>query len=120
MLSDYMGIIVLCAIGLFFIIVMFISQKPDSVEQVEVVGKRTKKARFGGCFYIVSFKFPDGSVKELNVGAYCKNQNESRKFYESINEGDTGKLTYRGSGNMGVIKSESWHGRFLIRFEKDS
>ena len=47
--------------------------RPEQLEQAEVVGKRHVDIRdsdggSGSTDYIVAFKFPDGSLKELRVG----------------------------------------------------
>jgi len=86
--------------------------RPELVEQVEVVGKRA----FGTVLipsHIVAFKFPDDSIKELDVGY---------KVFESIQGHDTGKLTYTEEENSEKRKrkkNERWSGRLFISFEKD-
>jgi len=84
------------------------------VERVEVTGKRIIQSSGGSDSgktyrYIVAFQLPDGTEKELRVGKI-----NSSKLYNSINDGDTGILTYKEKEN---VKAES--DRRFISFEKD-
>ena len=65
----------------------------EQYEQVEVVEKRISvfsSNKRKSYTYFVTFKFPDGAEKELNVGL-----NERIEWYDYINEGDSGILTYK-------------------------
>jgi len=110
---------------LMFFIMMVLSApytlifKSEQYAQVEVVGKRVRptSVRHGKDSYIVAFKFPDGSVKELEVGI------GRRKVYDSIQEGDTGMLTYKERENIEEkIKNEElqFDGRRFISFKRDT
>ena len=127
------GLVVFCVV-VARILIIYNNFKPEQSAQVEVVGKRIKEVRAGGLrsggprtnyHYIVSFKFPDGSVKELEVGMInIKNKQEiSCVTYDAIHEGDTGILTYQEIKNLEKhIKNEDmyWSGRRFISFKKDS
>ena len=109
---------------------------PEQSEQVEVVGKRIKKSktgvrRFGGSklvySYIVAFKFPDGSVKELGVGSTSKALTDktevSNSAGDALHEGDTGVITYK---EIEVSKQRRLENedlrvgdRLFLSFEKD-
>jgi len=84
----------------------YLRNVPEQIEQVEVSGKRIKPARDSDDYpdYYVSFKFSDGSVKEFAAGRPNK-----KEYYNAINEGDTGKLTYKEKGGNRRFES----------FEKD-
>ena len=96
---------------------LLLKNKPERVEQVEVAGKRIIDRDEVYTRYLVVFKFSDGSVKELKVGAYSE-----RAIYDSIQEGDTGKLIYKEIDNIEQFKDEDDRRvrRLFIRFEKDS
>jgi hypothetical protein len=88
--------------------------RPEQVERAEVVGKRIAKSTSGRrgssrprYYPYLTFKFSDGTVEELPAGRPNK-----LNFYNAIQEGDMGKLTYKVDTNNG-------RGR-LVSFEKDS
>ena len=98
---------------------------PEQQNQAEVVGRRIieKSHDAGGdpggpILYFISFKFSDGSVKELEVGV----DKSGRQVYESFHEGDTGMLTYKERKNIEEkFKNEDLRheGRQFLSFEKD-
>ena len=100
----------------------------EQSEQVEVVGKRISIYSSSGSkrnksttyyTYIVTFKLPDGSVKELEVDS---NSVRDSSIYDAIHEGDTGILIYKEIKNIEQrIKKENmrFDGRRFISFEKD-
>ena len=99
-----------------------IVNRPEQHEQVEVIGKRIKYNRIQGSrrsnkTYIVSFKFPDGSEKELQVGKINRSE-----IYDSMHKGDTGMLVYKERADIEKLKKEElqWAGRRFISFEKTS
>ena len=91
------------------------SRSPEQHEQAIVVKKRLHNTRDtdgpGSTFYLITFKFFDGSIKELRVGT----GKDTRKVYDSFNEGETGILTYKEREN-----AQSYEGRQFVSFEKDS
>ena len=97
--------------------------KPEQQERVEVTGKRTKNYRDaeggpGGTLYFITFKFPDGSVKEFEVGG----TGSGKKNYDSLDESDTGILSYIEREDVeSKYKDENqyYKGRRFISFEKD-
>jgi len=87
---------------------------PAQVEQVEVAGKRTTQYTSTGkrgsktiTNYYVTFKFSDGSAEEFEAG-----RPNVSKYYDAMNEGDTGQLTYKVSAR--------YPGGRLVSFEKDT
>ena len=104
-----------------------ISNQPEQRERVEVVGKkRNHEYESTLCTYIVVFRFSDGSEKEFKVNVastvFFRSGSEEGRFYDSINVGDVGILTYKERKNIEkYIKKESnrWMGRQFISFEKD-
>ena len=91
-----------------------ISRQPVQEAQVTVVAKRTsdhytrnivsyKKSKIPNCF--VTFKFPDGSEKELKI---------KHAIFENLQEGDTGTLSYKERKNATHFD----HRRF-VGFEKE-
>ncbi|MDR3239775.1 MAG: DUF2500 domain-containing protein [Clostridiales bacterium] len=97
--------VVLISIVSAFPYIVSMIDRSEQVEQVEVAGKRTEYYSIQELtYYGVTFKFSDGSVKELNAVRL--------KYYNAIHEGDTGKLTYKEDKRMRY--------RTFIRFEKDS
>ena len=123
-----------------------LKSSPEKHEQVKVIGKRLKRdvTHAKGYVYtvivdcIVSFKFADGSVKELTVGEgdgyesiYKRGEPVESEFvkgicneiWESIQEGNTGILTYKERENIKekIPKKENhYKGRLFISFVKDS
>jgi len=105
-----------------------VNNRPEQSEQVEVVGKRIhitgheRAPKYRDYYvFIVAFEFPDGSVKELQVEDDLKKESYS-SLYESIDEGDTGVLTYKEIENVEKkYQNEDirYYGRLLISFEKD-
>jgi hypothetical protein len=98
-------------------------KRPEQVESVKVTGKRTVFRAIGpDQFYIVAFKFSDGTVKELQVGiGPVDDESFGRDFYDTIHENDTGILTFKERKSIEEkIKDENlhWKGRFFIRFER--
>jgi hypothetical protein len=76
--------------------------------------------------YLVAFRLPDGSVKELQVGNSTKLRKTKREgVYDSLHEGDTGKLAFKEMENIENLyhhdedKHLNWEGRLFISFEKD-
>ena len=76
--------------------------------------------------YRISFRFPDGSVKEFEVDrtgewSYSTTAPHS-PVYDEINEGDTGILIYKELENneQKYSKGLQYQGRKFIRFEKDA
>ena len=138
----YIGLI--CFLGSFFVIAfgvgiltstpkMQLKSSPEQAEQVEVVEKRINKTYIGSSrgigesktaytFYI-SFKFSDGSVKEFEVGRDSIGRGIIRepynKVYDSLNEGDTGILTYKELKNAENRYYTPSSYRLFISFEKD-
>lgn len=110
--------------------------RPELSEKVEVVDKRisrdssiSKGVSSFSYDYIVAFKFPDGSGKELLVGRVGRvSEKESKQgytcpSYDAISEGDVGVLTYKEIANIEKkYKNEDirYVGRSFISFEKDS
>jgi len=90
---------------------------------VEVVGKRIYwDVSDSGSYedYIISFKFPDNSVKEIQVGG--DGWKTKKTVYDSINEGDIGTLSYREEKDIEKRSTkEKWlyRRRQFISFEKD-
>ena len=119
----FMVIVVLVYMSLWYITKAPILNSPEQHEQAEVIAKRIVKEISGdGDYfintYIVAFKFSDGLVKELRVG----DGRSGRKIYDSINEGDTGILTYKEREDIEEkYKNEDqrWEGMRFISFEKD-
>ena len=116
---------VLKAVTLFLMIIFFIVGifffcclseltlriRPTQRDQVEIVGKRTAK-NFATDYSlkeakipkgIVTFKFSDGTEKELEV---------TFATYESMQEGDTGRILYQERKN-----ATKWQQRYFITFE---
>ena len=98
---------------------------PEYSAQVEVVGKRIWKDATPdtgtSVDYIASFKFPDGSVKELKVGG--NSWKIKRELYDSIREGDIGILIYKEREDIEERfnkENRRYNGRQFISFEKDS
>ena len=99
--------------------------RPEQSAQVEVVDKRIRTVRHGGgkfggsrtsYTYIVAFKFPDGSIKELKVG-----RDDDRGFYDYLQEGDTGTLTYKEIANIEERRKNEdarYASRLFIGFKK--
>jgi len=106
-----------------------LTNRPEQSEQVEVIGKRIYQSSDNGkvwSTYIVAFRFPDGSVKELSVGTNSSRINSNRddhnSIYDSINQGDTGILIYKEIEKIEEkYKNEDlrYDGRQFIGFEKD-
>jgi len=91
-----------------------ISRQPAQEAQVTVVAKRTsdiyvrvgkRRQKIKNPRCLVTFKFPDGSEKELRI---------EREIFENLNVGDTGTLSYKERKN-----ATSFDHRRCIRFEKD-
>ncbi len=91
-------------------------------ERAEVIGKKIVEKNFDDTItstYIVTFKFSDGSLKELWVGV----DRAGEESYYAINEGDIGTLTYKEIKAIEQkYKNEDirWEGRRFISFMKDS
>ena len=108
--------------------------RPEQSAQVEVVSKRIRVDRSSGKhasyidhYYIVTFKFSDGSVKELEVDwIHQRNSNKEvySSAYDSMHEGDAGLLIYKEISNIEKKYKNNedmcYDGRFLISFERDS
>jgi len=88
-------------------------QLANKPEQVEIVGKRTSESFSTGSrrsrpatyyTFIVSFNFPDGSVKEFAAGKTSQKIGSKQKAccseYDSLHEGDTGILIYKEIANI--------------------
>ena len=109
-------LIAVIAILLLFIYSRWINNQPVQTAHVTVLSKRMEDAYIksggGGLAklkepnYYVTFQFADGSKKELFV--------ESSKIYDTLEEGETGTLSYKRLGNSGWIGARSFVG-----FEKD-
>lgn len=133
MTDKKMSIIILIAINIFVVFGISCSwlrelspllHSLEQQEQAEAVGKRTIKRSHdstgdpgGPTLYFVTFKFPDGSLKEFEVGR----RTSGRKRYEFINEGNTGILTYKEIENIEekYENEDQYEGRRFIRFEID-
>jgi hypothetical protein len=106
-----------------------VEKSPEQCAQVQLVGKRSRDSTGGECntyHYYATFKFPDSSVKEFEIGVdFFKKGHHCHfgKIYASMCEGDTGKLTYKESEELinRINKEEYLHkGREFVSFEKDT
>ena len=118
------ALIILAIIG--WIVDGKVVYKPEQREQVEVVEKRIISESAGEDYtyhYIVAFKFPDNSVKEIEVGRGGNFAlNNPTGVYDSVGKGDTGILTYKEIENIEEkYKKEDrrYKGRLFISFWKD-
>lgn len=108
--------------------------QPEQRAQVEVVEKnidrRTSHTSINHVgsrtifFYRVSFRFPDGTVKEFEVDKFSfsdiREEAPYSSVYAGINEGDTGVLTYK---ELDLSETENWRelsNREFIRFKQDA
>ena len=111
-----------------------LKNRPEQTVQAEIISKRIIKDSFYGktsfvnvYIYIISFKFPDGSIKELRVDRQSYHnrlkKNDPDSFqYDSLTVGDTGILTYKEIENIEErVKNENvrYGSRLFISFEKD-
>ena len=107
-----------------------LKHNPEQSAQVEVVSKRVikeRRRRFTTRYtYIVTFEFSDGSAKEVEVDRNSTRGNPITELYnfiyDTIDEGDTGILTYKEIENIEVyFENENLcrGGRKFISFEKD-
>ena len=107
--------------------------RPEQTVQAEVASKRIIKDSFYGkhssidiYIYVISFKFPDDSIKELQVDRQSyrwppKNDPDSVQ-YDSLTVGDIGILTYKEIENIEErVQNENvrYGSRLFISFEKD-
>lgn len=107
--------------------------RQEQTVQAEVASKRIIKDSFYGkhssidiYIYVISFKFPDDSIKELQVDRQSyrwppKNDPDSVQ-YDSLTVGDIGILTYKEIENIEErVKNENvrYGSRLFISFEKD-
>ena len=139
------GFYIFCITGLALIVFFLIwilkdvpfglDNQPEQSVPVEVAEKRIDKEhglRSRHSFshttfaYRISFRFPDGSVKEFEVDrtgewSYSTTAPYS-PVYDEINEGETGILTYKELKNNKQKYSEKaqYLGRKFICFEKDA
>ena len=95
----------------------------EQYEQAEVIGKRIAIKREGDSpdtyYYIVAFKLPDGSQKELQLGI----NEPGEENYNAIHEGYAGILTYKERKNIEKrYKYEAirFMGRQFISFQTDA
>ena len=122
----FAAILVASLFVLPFVFLLNVPNANKSVQyaQVEVIGKRVGPSSIDTYTpdYIVEFKFPDDSVKELSTYVKGLTSTEWQELYNSISVGDTGILTYSEIENIeGRFKNERsrWRGRQFISFEKD-
>lgn len=85
--------------------------RPGQQDWVVVVRKDMYRSSGGvdgssSLSYFVSFKFPDGSKKTFNITAPI----EPRKYYDSIQEGETGILTRKDKTFMSFEKDPEYGG----------
>ena len=112
-----------------------LDNQPEQSVPVEVAEKRIDKGYGSGNHrapssthyrYLISFRFSDGSVKELEVdfiGLWGRPETiPYSPVYDEINEGDTGILIYKELENneQKYSKGFQYQGRKFIRFEKDA
>ena len=112
--------------------VKFLS-RPGQQASVEVVGKRIDRRTTSGgggsgistiFSYRISFQFPDGTVKELEVDKFSlSGVQEAAPYsfiYDGIHEGDAGTLTYKELDPAGIERWGEISGRKFICFEQDA
>jgi len=112
-----LGAFSVCA--LVVIAVVIVSKRPqkepEQIAQVEVIGKRTHTSHSTkgstSTFYLVNFKFLGGDEKEFKITSKTRSAAE---IYNSMQEGDTGTLTYKELKN-----ATKFDHRFFVSFEKD-
>ena len=95
--TDFGKIILSCLIGFGIVSLIAIPDiilncQPIQTAHVEVVSKRIEKSggapvRGNTISHFVTFKFPDGSELELSL--------QTLKAYDSMQENDTGVLSYK-------------------------
>ena len=109
-----------CIISLFVFKVLP-NLAPEQHGQVRVVGKRIRTAYIETEYgmedrkypqYLISFEFLDGVEKEFEIPGNLK---ISLEIYDSIQEGDTGMLSYKESKN-----AKTYEKRRFINFKKYS
>jgi|GEM_PF-5039012 len=119
-------------VGVIFVLVYAVSRVPEirygnrpiESAQVEVVDKRIEVGSLGTVWtYFASFKFPDGSVKEFDLGCVrVRGFKEPVSAYAAIEIGDTGRLKYKEISNLEqrIPKESIRHaGRYFWSFKKD-
>jgi len=125
------GFLILLIVFILFFVVLVLPAIVETVEirrqpvqnvQVEVVGKRTTRTgrRRGPAYfnYIVAFRLPDGTEKELQV--LSASPSISPVIFDNLQEGDTGTLSFQEHKNISKWKdTDQWEHRRFISFEKD-
>jgi len=118
--ATIMSNIILCFVFYKRNIYILVKNSPEQHEKAEVIKKRIKEDNSGdgptAYYYFITFKFPDDSVKEFNVGI------DKRDDYDALRKGFAGILTYKERKNIEEkIKKEEkrYKGRLFINFEKD-
>lgn len=132
--------VVVGAIGMTLFILtseeMKLRSKPEQTAHVEVVEKRIDRSVHYGrgsraysgnstlFIYCISFRFSDGTVKELKVDQFyffsIHKEAPYSSVYAGMNEGDTGLLTYK---ELEPTETKNWEDlskRQFIRFEQDA
>ena len=96
-------------------------KEPKQVVYDEILSKRWSYSHStkGGTTTerFVTFLFPNGDEKELKITGDGK-----REIYESLQEGDTGMLTYKEleeDNRFGSKFFADWSFRYFVSFEKD-
>lgn len=78
--------------------------------QAQVIKERIISDGDGADNHIISFKFPDGLVKEFSLSSMAA---------ASIQKRNTGILTYKESKRVEKVKQDKqWNKRLFISFEK--
>ena len=90
------AILVLC-LNIFYFPSM---NAPEQEAHVEIAGKRIYENNEGYITFFISFKFYDGSIREIDEGRDGVSDNKRGIIYNSIHEGETGILTYKENGRF--------------------
>jgi len=104
-----------------------VEKSPEQCEKVQVVKKQTwENSNDKYITFYVTFKFPDNTEKEIRTGMDVKLKGDwvgnCGNIFDSMNEGDTGRLTYKESEEvLERIKNPNNHfrAREFVKFEKD-
>jgi hypothetical protein len=110
---------------------------PERTAQVEIVEKRVAeisvragrslrrssslyhKKRISHYYYIVAFKLPDGTIKEMKINKIIGDENLCPVF-EALEEGDKGKLTYKEKDKQAKTEDQRRNNRLFLSFEKNT